>query len=643
MLAMFLHSFLFLLVLPFVLFLPGWALLKFVERKQTTFSSLERIVLSMVLSIGVVDFLFLTMDGVHIPITHLSVLASILGFSFIFFWLAHRQQTTKTARQSPSTLTSQYAIPFVILFATIVIFKLLFALPNVTPNATDLGHHMYWVKQITLEGKLPIYQEREITQGPDGTYSVGDPQPISDFIIGEHLTLAALGLLSGMDVMSAYPLITLLLIHLMTVVAIFVLALRLFETTSARDLIALLALLLFGIMYAFGPPQMKYISGGVVGNTIGNLFIPGAILFLIIAFRERRTDLLVMFILTTLGLAYTHHLSTLVFGLILILACILFTILNFRQVTQDILPLFIRPTVLLTIVLSGVYFFGFWTPSYITNHAATTVIGTATDAEHQGLSLNQLKFALGEPRFIFGLLGLLLLLITKEWRRQDVTALFLAWAGILSLMILRPDLTHIDLPSARVSNYLILPFTLLTAFDLAWLFEHLRQETYLPSWLRSGTLMLLIVFMLHNGLIDNTTFLKNQTDTYANMALLKDAAEYTAKTVPESNTVIHDHINILGDTWIKLFFMRDYNYPFYRALLFRYDRPRDKQERCTLLLLSTPNTDEALKCAKDLNVRALLVNEKIDGPQFKHFDQYWQIYSNGAHSVYWYHSSPTAL
>lgn len=98
--------------------------------------------------------------------------------------------------------------------------------------------------------------------------------------------------------------------------------------------------------------------------------------------------------------------------------------------------------------------------------------------------------------------------------------------------------------------------------------------------------------------------------------------------------IVHDHINIPSDSWIKLFFMRDYNFPVYRALAFRYERASDKQERCTLDMISIPNSAAAEKCFRDLNVSYVIINDELDGPAFSQTKKFTRVYADGVNAIY---------
>ncbi|MEI9967013.1 MAG: hypothetical protein WDN67_05340 [Candidatus Moraniibacteriota bacterium] len=224
MLTLLFHQALFLLALPFVLLLPGMALLRFAHPWLPKTDPLERLVLSIALSIVFVDTLFLIADRIHIPLTRLSIFLGIILFSAMFWLCAKKRHTNSPIAQSTDATEAGRALSplFLILFVGMVFLKTIYLFPVTVPNATDLGHHMYWVKKIALEHQLPQYTERDIIADPDGSYGLSDPQPISDFIVGEHLVLAAVQMLSQMDYTSSFSILTLFFIHIMTAVGIYV-------------------------------------------------------------------------------------------------------------------------------------------------------------------------------------------------------------------------------------------------------------------------------------------------------------------------------------------------------------------------------------------------------------------------------------
>lgn len=625
----FASSLLFLAALPAVFILPGWAVLFILRKHLPDLTRLETLLLAAPVSIVFVNTLVIGLDRLHVPLRP-GILAPLLGLVILAglgLWVRERGAFKKT----------RLPLAFLAIFAAMLVIKLVYLFPITVPSATDLGHHMYWVKKIVLEAQLPEYAEADIVTGPDGRYAISDPEPISDFIIGEHITLALLQMFSGIGFTSAYSLLALLFIHIATAVLFYALARRLFEWHPQKEGIALLSFALVALLYSFMPPQMKYIEGGVMGNNLSNLIIPGIFLFLILAVRTWKTPYLIFALFLAVGLAHTHHLSTFLFAIAFGALTLLLALFNRPLLKDIVIRLVCKRSTLIALAVGLLWLFVLVPPAYITNAAVGTVIGTPEAQEHQGFALSQFKFAIGEPRFVFGALGLILLFALPRMRKRDTALLLAAWTLPWSLIVLYPAALGISLPSGRVANYLIFPFALLAAFALSLILEKLKTEQRLRGGVRIFGALLIVVFVLHDGFYNNNAYFESQReDSNARMLSLFQGARHLESILPDDAVAMHDHINMLGTSWIKTFFMRDYNFPFYRAHLFRYDRATDRQEKCTLYVISSPNTGEAQRCLDELGVKAVFVNESIDGEQFTQFDTFWQVYSDAYYSIYWY-------
>ena len=80
--------------------------------------------------------------------------------------------------------------------------------------------------------------------------------------------------------------------------------------------------------------------------------------------------------------------------------------------------------------------------------------------------------------------------------------------------------------------------------------------------------------------------------------------------------------------------MQDYNFPLYRANLERYENGIDRNEKCTLNMLSMPSAPDSQKCFTDLNVNFVMVSSKNDAVQFQKNSAFWQIYANDEINIY---------
>jgi hypothetical protein len=323
-----------------------------------------------------------------------------------------------------------------------------------------MGHHMYWAKWMTENGQLPTYEG------------------LPDFIIGEHIIFGLFHLLGNLDFFGAFPVLLLLFFNLFSLLAIFILTLRIFSEKK----IAILVLFFLGVLYAVSSPQAKFVSGGVIGNILGNFLTPLAFYFYCRAFKfwespatEKYSKIfLALAFFLTFGLFYTHHLTAFVFLFVSLFLMILFALGN----SSDILPLvkktfsliFSLPA-LLTFFLGLIFFFGVFTPTYVQPDAVATAVGTPEKSTRVGLSLLNIESSVGAPRLALGFLGLLLLFFQYK-RKNFGYALLAAWAIMLFLLSTRPDWLFVDLPSNRIGNYLTYPLSILSAYAFFAVFKN---------------------------------------------------------------------------------------------------------------------------------------------------------------------------
>ena len=340
---------LFYLAVALTLFLPGWFLLRALPQKTRLFSRLETFVLSFGLSLAVTDILILILGALHISITRASILGTITLFCVVTGAIAYRQRTKKPQPELLIGLFSRKQFFLMILLFGLSLFvRTAYLQNNLVPSATDLGHHMYWTKVIVEKGIIPNYEKSDVIVSPAGDYSISAPQNISDFIIGEHLPFAAIALISGISVVSWFPTVSLLLINMLTLLAIFILTLRFFENDPRGKNIALATLLLIGPVFAIAPPQAKFVGGGVIGNILGNLFIPLALFCILRALREKNPLLLTLGLLFSMILFYTHHLTGLLFLFTLAVSILIISVLhigNLKSILTAWLKLFFSRSV----------------------------------------------------------------------------------------------------------------------------------------------------------------------------------------------------------------------------------------------------------------------------------------------------------
>jgi hypothetical protein len=641
MLAFIQSQFMFYIAVALVLFIPGYFLI-LATRLYKEFSWLELFVIIFGSSVVVVDFLVILLGKTPLRITSASVWGAIILFSaacYAIYFLRNKKYGPVPAQEKNSDELPHKSAFLVILLIFLTIFiKTIYFKDTIFPTTTDLGHHMYWSKTIAVTGNLPQYEKADI----GSQLTIEKPEPIADFIIGEHLIFAAIALISGNEFISAFPALVLFLIQIMSVLAIFILARSVFKKAGKYgDAIAIIALFLIGPLFALASPQAKFVSGGVIGNTLGNLFIPLSILFYIKAFAEKKSQMLAWALFISLGLAYTHHLSMFVFIFVAFFTVVAFAALNFRTIipeAKEWLRLFISPAVIAVLVFGIIFVFFIYMPTYLNSSAINTAVGAPSKASRAGLTLTQLKTTTGEARFVFAIAGFILLFFARKIGKYR-QAFMLGWLGGLILMSLRPDWLFVDIPSSRIASYIVFPVAIVAASMLVHVFLFFKDrrsqsgKNYLSPIFALVIFFAFMAFIATGGFYDDAQALNTSSST--NKAIQTYAAsEYLAAHSTAQDMVLKDHNYLSGDTWIKLFFMRGYNYPLSRGYFKRYEDSATR-EQCTNLMISTPSSQEAQQCFAGTQTDFIMLNPKIDSAQFNRLRNFWQIYSSDEVGIFY--------
>lgn len=614
----------FFLLIALILFFPGYFLLLAVFGKSQVLSKLEKFIFSFGLSIVSVDFIFFAYSKLNISINRLSSLVGIIAFILICYVIYKIKSYKKldssvtlkmTSSNSLFNFSKNQIILILLLIFAIFFIKVAYLSGTILPTATDLGHHMYWANWMAENGQLPTYE--------------GMP----DFIIGEHIIFGLFHIIGNLDFFSAFPPLILLLINIFSILSVFLLVLRIFKEKT----VAILTLLFLGVLYAISSPQAKFVSGGVIGNILGNLFVPMAFYFYYRAFSFLDSEnqnitkfsktFLSLGIFITFGLFYTHHLTAFIFLFISSLLVLIFFIANLKDIGKILAKvgqIFLSPWVLGTFFLGLFFFFFVFTPTYIQTSAVETAIGTPSKNTRAGLSLATLKNSLGEARMALGFLGLIFLVFCYK-RKNLGFGIVAAWGAMLFIMSSQPGWLFINLPSDRIGNYLSYPLSILGAFAL-WVVFRQFSRSFAANFVRFS-FVLIIGFIFIGGMSDSAGFFKQKIES-EKLAQTFNASAYLASTTSSQDGVLKDHIYLTGDSWIKLFFMRGYKYPLSRGYLKRYEDTTKPREMCTLYMLSNPSSQDAQKCFSDTGVNFIMLNPVFDSSQFKKLNDFNQIYSN---------------
>lgn len=632
-------------VLAFALFLPGWLLLRVFWKNQCSF--LEESLYAFALGLTLVNALALLLDRLNVPLSPgvlITSLSMVVAVALGWITFQKKRATTydiehTTSENSPDSTNSNlspatWTILLFILALTIGI-KAYYLVPTGLPTATDMGHHMYWAQAIVDKQSLPVYQKIEVATDPTtGVTSLTPPTPIADFIIGEHIPFGVIAILSGLSLISSFPVLVLLLINLLSLLGILALTLRLGQnlwSERERSLFVLGTFLFLGPLFTLASPQAKFVSGGVVGNLLGNFFIPLILLTFYLGLREKRSGLIALGTLLMGTLAYTHHLSTLVLGFILIGIAVMALLTVWRDFLPTVktwLLTFLKPS--LGIVVLGLVLFLLFiaVPSYLDREAIDSAIGSPVKTTRTGLSYFQVTNSLGIAKSALAMAGLVLLAFAwRRFERPDPLAwgLILGWAMMLSLMAMKPQWLFLDIPSNRVGSYLIYPAGLLAGYAFMVMFTALADAKKKTLAILLGTLLLAV--MLANGAFENGAALSAASKAREAQEVFA-ASKYLSEKTNERDIILKDHNYLAADAWMKLFFVRDYGYPLSRGLFSRYEETGSRRERCTLVMIASPNSTEARECFDGTGTNYIVVNPTFDAVQFEKSPDFAKVYTS---------------
>jgi hypothetical protein len=311
------------------------------------------------------------------------------------------------------------------------------------------------------------------------------------------------------------------------------------------------------------------------------------------------------------------------------------------QFTQQLglLKNLLSPLLISFFIFAISFVFLVYTPTYLKNSAVNTVVGSIKKVEHTGLSLLQFRNILGETRFAIGIFGFILFLFYyKKNPFRFSSLLLISWVAVITLISLAPNLVGISIPSGRVANYGVYPFALLGAFSFISLFD--REKFSKKHLTLSGQILIfsafsvMLIFIFANGFEGNSDFLKKNSNDQ-NVQLTLETGRFLASKMEPSDLLASDHVYLFADSWIKLFFMRDYYFPSYRANFERYENGVDKHEFCTRDMISSPGGELGKKCFEDLGTNFVMVDRLNDSMQFQKLNNFWQVYSNDKINVYY--------
>lgn len=650
----FISNIIFMPVLILTLFLPGWLFLN--SLLNTILSKLEIFVLSIPISFSITTLTILVFGKLGLTISKINILLVIVIILIIELLLLKRKKEKHFTTIYFQFFTKKQLIVILLSISLMIFIRTTFLVNTIFPTATDLGHHMFWVEKIISSEELVTYSKikiipNNIESANTSVASFTKPQPIADFIIGEHIIFVIISLLTGLSVVSAFPSITLLIINIFTTLALFLLALRLFHKLPFGKNSAIFSFILIGPLYAISGAQTKFVSGGVIGNIFGNLLIVSIIFFLYISLvKKSRNSMLITFLLL-ITLIYTHHLSTfiLAYSLFGILTTLFIT--NWKKIFKIIKSwkyLITSPILLIFMTFSALFLIFIYTPSYLNTEAVSSATGAPSKSTRTGIEFTQLKTMLGDARLSFAIAGFLLasILFSKNqyilnirktletelyFKLSYAKAIILGWFAVIFIMISNPALLKVNIISSRIATYIAFPSAIIAGFLLGWLLFYIPKS--LPKNISTAILIAIFLFIFSDGLLDSNNSLRELSKTEKAVQTFH-AAKYLNKNTKEPIWILKDHNYITSDTWIKVFLATDYSNPISRSYFKRYES-HPNREHCTLEMISNPSSDLSKKCFKSLNIGPVMIDTAEDSEQFNKNKDFIKIYENDNSSIYW--------
>jgi hypothetical protein len=532
---------------------------------------------------------------------------------------------------------------FAVLFLAGVIIRTVFYLPDVVPQDTDLGHHMYFSEWIVQHEELPAYDTSEV-------------------IVGEHLIFAVLSILSGVPILSALALLVLAFYNFFTIGALYFATLAL----SSNQRIALLTLFFSGIYFAIDPPGARYVKGGVVGNIIGNYFIALIFMLVFLSFRwvykyltsnsqlkngyfKPIVSIVSLLVVILAGLFYTHHLSTFLLLIMLVFTFIFFLTLpfwrgwnnlssNWRKTLLVFKNLFLARKFLIILTVIVLFPLVIYIPYYLEQQAVNTVVGTPIKDTRLGIQLDEAPGKFGLARTIFAILGLLyalfymfyaaskkfvpssksrLILFFREIYSRKTRlfsvmflAVFVSWFLPLAILSFFPQLVKIDLPSRRVINYQVYPVIIFAALGAYLVYEMLisKIKSKKRLWLALAIAGLLVFW---DGTSDFRSVYTG-SNKFGDAVALYHASQYLAEKTSPDAIIIKDHRSIPGDSWMKLFLMRGYDYFLSRTYDYKYESIDSQLDICTKEVIDLPESNAAVDCFGQKGINYVVLKPRGD-------------------------------
>jgi len=612
----------------------------------------------------------------------LSFNSFFIGFSIVnvFLLLVNGMfsRSPKVKRKVDNTQDTFYFI-FIALILGSVLIRTVFYLPDVVPGSTDLGHHMYWSQWMVEKETFPRYDTPEVIEG-------------------EHMVFAVLGKLSGVTLLSAMPLIVLSFYNLMMLLALSFTSLSVTANRNVFLWTLFFSGIFSAVDPPQARYVKGGVIGNTFGNLFIPLVFLLVFLFFRWWFQSCRKDktvssykavasLVSLILIIIAGSFYTHHLSTFLLGISLavsFIAWIIITLLLCRDRSKTCLYVvlgrakalfkFFRETLLslkfiLTLLAVVIFPLFIYIPHYLYSNAVETVAQAPEKETHLGITLNDYIGKMGWTRFSLLILSFIFLVIcvfvylNKRYQFSCRLSLFkflkyvetgfsttggsasggkpvsigamflliLGWFLPLALLSFYPEIFKIDLPSRRVVNYLIFPGIILAAVAADWLFSRFVKKIK-KKHLR-WAFFLLAAAVLWDGTADFRSVYSGQ-NKFQDTVELYDASVYLASSTQDDAVILKDHRTIAGDSWIKFFFLRGYDYFLSRTYDYKYNDAGNGLDPCTRETIIVPNSSVAEQCYGQTRISYVIVKPAGDDFLFWKGKNFNAIYLNDDIAVF---------
>ncbi len=198
---------------------------------------------------------------------------------------------------------------------------------------------------------------------------------------------------------------------------------------------------------------------------------------------------------------------------------------------------------------------------------------------------------------------------------------------MIFIMSNQPGWLKVDIPSNRIVSYITYPLSILSAIGIVEIIYFLKKR-----W-QFDFVRLVAIFILSIGIISG---LKDISESARNKSPLEFsqvfqtylAAIYLNNVSAKEEMVLKDHVNLPGDTWMKIFFMRGYEYPLSRTYDKRYNDVAKTRETCTRDMVAIPDSEIGKACFDENKVKFIVLEKGSDDFQFESSPNFSKIYNS---------------